>query len=149
MLNELRPPPGILPGAPSDGRAETGFGMCYWELLSKLAIQLRASFRSPAPKAGAYFVTWFWLPGWPGGYFLYHQCGIVCLRILGPTPLSLALLRSPICIYIALHPELSQIQSIFIITITTYLVLQLRFLAIQSFYNGDRKNYSKNSNVFI
>ena len=70
MLNELRPPPGILPGAPRDGRAETRFGMCHGEL--SVAIQLCASLRSSAPKAGAYFVTWFRLPGWPGGYFLCH-----------------------------------------------------------------------------
>jgi hypothetical protein len=31
---------------------------------------LRASFRSSPPKAGAYFITRFWPPGWPGGYFV-------------------------------------------------------------------------------
>ena len=41
MLNELRPPPGILPGPPPDGRAETRFGRNF-----SVAIQLRASLRS-------------------------------------------------------------------------------------------------------
>jgi hypothetical protein len=38
MLNELRPPPGILPGAPPDGRAETRFGMCHRVLLGSHSI---------------------------------------------------------------------------------------------------------------
>ena len=38
MLNQLRPPPGILPGAPPDGRAETRFGMYHRELLSSHSI---------------------------------------------------------------------------------------------------------------
>jgi hypothetical protein len=84
MLNELRTPPGILPGVLTV-RPRLG-SVCVIGNFS-VAIQLRVSLRGPAPKAGAYFVTWFRLPGWPGGYFLCHQCRVVCLCVLGPTPL--------------------------------------------------------------
>ena len=63
LLNELRLPPGILPGAPPDGRAQTQFCMCHREL--SVAIELRASFRSSAPKAGAYVVPASRLAGKP------------------------------------------------------------------------------------
>ena len=66
-------------------------------------IHLRAGFRGFAPKAGAYFLSRFRPPGWPGVYFICHELGVACLRVLGvmqqPT-LSLALLRGPICIVV-------------------------------------------------
>jgi hypothetical protein len=55
--------------------------MCHREL--SVAIQLRACFRNSAPKAGAYFITWFRLPGWPGGYFMCHKVGVAFLHVLG------------------------------------------------------------------